>query len=122
MNRKKLYVFGHEGTLLSLLRWTLTEFEEDVDIRHFGTLDKFYGAIESVSLDILILDSDVLKASLVQFIQGLRDRHPSLKVVLIAPPTAKDQVMQIIRANLVKGVVLKPFTKEIICNYVGKLL
>jgi hypothetical protein len=52
----------------------------------------------------------------------MHDNNSFLKIILIISPVSKDEIMEITKANLVKGIVLKPFTKEIICKYIEKLL
>ena len=82
----------------------------------------FKKLIGSEPIDILLLDADAVPESVSQVIKEIHDVMPGLRTILIISPTAKDEIMKIIGANLVKGIVVKPFTKDAVSRYVEKLV
>ena len=115
-------ICGRENTLLSLLKWILGEFKEIGSIRQFDIPEKFQRALESETFDLLIVDAEMVGGPVLQFVKGLRESKPLLRTILIMSPKAGDEIMEIIRASLAEGVIIKPFTKEVVSNYVEKLL
>ena len=122
MDGRTVCLCGRENTLLSLLKWILGEFKEINTIRQFDILENLQRALESDTFDLLIMDTEMVGGPVFQFVKGLRESKPLLSTILIMSPTAKDEVMEIIRANLAEGIIIKPFTKEVVSNYVEKLL
>lgn len=122
MDGRTVCLCGRENTLLSLLKWILGEFKEINTIRQVGILENLQRTLESETFDLLIVDTEMVGGSSFQFVKGLRESRPLLRTILLVSPTAGDEVMEIIRANLAEGIVIKPFTKEVVSNYVEKLL
>jgi DNA-binding NarL/FixJ family response regulator len=122
MDGRIVCLCGRENTLLSLLKWILGEFKEINTIRQVGIIENLQRTLESETFDLLIVDTEMVGGSSFQFVKGLRESRPLLRTILLVPPTAGDEVMEIIRAHLAEGIVIKPFTKEVVSNYVEKLL
>jgi DNA-binding NarL/FixJ family response regulator len=104
------------------LKWILGEFKEIDTIRQVDVLGNLHRTLESETFDLLIVDTEMVGGSSFQFVKGLRESKPLLRTILLVSPTAGDEVMEIIRANLAEGIIIKPFTKEVVSNYVEKLL
>jgi DNA-binding NtrC family response regulator len=122
MNDKIVSLCG-QGNIISLLRWIFKEFKKEVKIRQFDTPENLRNAVDEEEIsDLLILDVGVLKKDVLEFVLELHEKRPSLKIILIVFPTTKDEIVKIIRANVVKGIIVRPFTGEVVCNYVDKLL
>ena len=121
MNAKTAGLVCREGATLSVLRWILGEFKLLDTLRQFDSPVSLRRALDSEAIDIL-LDADAVAGSLSDFMRELRDKKPDLKTILIISPVAKDAIMEIITANLVKGIVVKPFTKDAVSRYIEKLV
>jgi response regulator RpfG family c-di-GMP phosphodiesterase len=111
-----------EASVLSVLKWILGEFQQIGAIRQFESAKSLQKALGSEPIDILLLDADAVPESISQVMREIHDATPSLRTILIISPTAKDEIMKIIGANLVKGIVVKPFTKDAVSRYVEKLV
>ena len=122
MSGKIAGLVGREAAVMSLLRWILGEFEQIETIRQFESPDNFEKALEFETIDILIMDTESIQHPVFDFIKDLHDKKPNLRTVLVMSPTAKDEIIDIIKANLVKGIVVKPFTKDAVIRYVDKLV
>jgi len=120
MSNKTIYVCGEEK-LLNLLKWILREFNEEVTILQSGSEEKLQLDLDK-HFDILFLDSETPTKPVVEFLRDIHRRKPALKTILVVFPANREEVMAIIKENLVRGVVVRPFTAEVVCNYVGKLL
>ena len=120
MDEKIINICGKERTL-SLLRYILEQYEKDVPIRQYDSDSKLQEDLRSLS-GILILDDDVVKKPILKFMDELHEKTPLLKTILIVAPTKKDEVLSIIRASLVRGLIVKPFSGELICKNVERLL
>ncbi len=119
----KIVCLCGQENIRSLLRWILREFKKEVKVRQFDTPENLQRAVDAEEIsDVLILDVGVLKKSALEFVNELHDKRSSLKIILIVFPAAKDEILEIIKANVVKGIIVRPFTGEVVCNYVDKLL
>lgn len=122
MNDKIVNLCGQKDNC-SFLRWIFREFQKELKVRQFETPQALQQSVDvSKRPEVLILDAEFLTKSAKEFVSELRKRRPSLKIVLLIFPTKKDEIVEIIKANVVQGVILKPFTGEIVCNYLNKLL
>jgi response regulator RpfG family c-di-GMP phosphodiesterase len=122
MNNKIVDLCG-EKTTCSFLRWIFKEFKKDVQVRQFDTPKELHQADNAEKLsEVLILDAGALKKSPLEVVNDLHSKRPSLKILLIVFPTTKDEIVEIVKANVVKGIIVRPFTGELICSYVDKLL
>lgn len=121
MSARTLHICAGEATL-SLLRWIVRESKTDVNVRPLDSRTKLESALDSGTLDVLITDTDVIDKPMVEFAKFLHNQYPTLKTVLIVHLTEREAVMEIIRENLVKGVIVKPFTAEVVSNYLDRLL
>ena len=52
----------------------------------------------------------------------MRIEQSSLKTILIVPPTIKkEEAMEIIKDKLVDGMLVQPFSAEVVWNYIDKI-
>jgi len=112
-----------QGDVLQALRWILKEFNKNLKVTQFHSLTGFESALSTQETDLLILDAAVSEQSILTCLQKLKGERPGLKIILIVSPIgSREAVMEIIKAKMVNGLVVKPFTGEVICKYVGKEL
>ena len=122
MSNKNVSFCGQQH-IQSLLKWIFKEFKNEVKLRPFPTPDDFRNAIErEVVSEAFILDAEILGKSVLKFAAELRDKKPALKIVLIVAPTATQEIVEIIKSNAVQGIIVTPFTGEVVCKYIDKIL
>jgi len=52
----------------------------------------------------------------------MRREHADLRIIMIVPPTIKkEQAVQIISERLVEGMLVQPFSTEVLWNYLDKI-
>jgi len=113
-----LYV---QDDVVQPLRWILKEFNKDFHVTTFHSPALFEDALRSQEWDLLVLDYPDSGQSIVSQLSKLRSEKPGLKIILIVPPVgSKEIVMEIIQAKMVNGLVVKPFTAEVVCSYVAR--
>ncbi|MBI5634805.1 MAG: hypothetical protein HZA15_15160 [Nitrospirae bacterium] len=108
--------------IINSLKWIFKEFMKQVEIRQLDTPEKLQGEIGPDGSDVLILDTEGVNKSLLEFMTELREQRSSLNTILIiSPVTSREEIIEIIKANLVKGIIVRPFTGEVVCKYVEKI-
>jgi DNA-binding NtrC family response regulator len=123
MSEAAVCLLVHED-ILKPLEWILTEFTRDVTITSFRSLETFESAFHSKpeAWDILILDATTSTESTLSYLQKVKNNKPELKIILVVPPVAdKEEIIEIIKAKMVQGLAIKPFTGEVIAKYLEKL-
>ena len=56
-------------------------------------------------------------------LQKIRSINSSLNILLIVPAVInKQEAFTIIRERLVKGMLVSPFSAEVVCSYVDKII
>jgi response regulator RpfG family c-di-GMP phosphodiesterase len=105
------------------LKWILSGLNKEFHVTSFRSLADTERALNSRAWDLLILDADVSDRATVAVLQKLKSEKPELKTILIVPPVgSREMVLEIIQARMVNGLVVKPFTGEVVCKYVAKEL
>jgi len=122
MGGKTAGLVCREPAVLSVLRWILGDFKQIETVRQFDSPVSLQRALGFEPIDILLVDADAVPEAVTQFMRDLHEKKPSLKSILIISPAARDEIMEIITGNLVKGIVVKPFTKDAVNRYVEKLI
>jgi len=122
MNKPKICLCVHDD-VLQPLKWILYEFNKDLSVTTFKSATKFETACQFNEWDLLILDAAASEDTMTSCLQKIRSLKPAIKITLIVPPVAnRDEVVEIIKSNMVQGLVIKPFSAEIICKYLAKEL
>jgi len=111
----------HEDIMPSV-KWLLTEFDSAFTITSFRSFDSLEKAFKTKEWDLLILDSTTSQESIKDSLARIKDQNPNLKIILIIPPMAnKEEVIEIIQGKMVQGLVIKPFTGEVMSKYLEKV-
>jgi DNA-binding NtrC family response regulator len=119
MNTVSLCV--HDDILLSV-KWLVKEFNKDFRISTFHSLDSLEQAFNKEEWDLLILDLSASGESLRDALAAIKSKKPGLKIILIVPPAGnKEEVLEIIKEKMVQGLVIKPFTGEVLSRYLEKV-
>ena len=112
---------AHDDIMQSV-KWLLKEFNRDLRITSFRSLESMENTFVSEEWDLLILDSAATHDSLKNSLAEIKSQKPNLKIILIVPPVAnKEEIIEIIRGKMVQGLVIKPFTGEVISRYLEKI-
>jgi len=108
--------------LMQSVKWLLTEFNKDFSISTFRSLDSLESAFKTNNWDLLILDAAASHESLKDSLTKIKSQKPQIKIILIVPPIAnKEEILEIIQGKMVQGLVIKPFTGEIMSKYLEKI-
>ncbi|HAK89306.1 MAG TPA: hypothetical protein DHV16_05100 [Nitrospiraceae bacterium] len=120
---KKLVLVCVKKDLVHPIGWALREFESSVKAKYFDTtkqLEAVIGDIENCCT--LILDSVIKDESTVDFAKEIKSKNESLKILLIASSgTTNEELVGLIQAKTVSGVLMRPFTAEQVSDYIYKL-
>ena len=120
-DNKLIYFYGHKN-IYSLLRWIFKDQLKRFKLRQFDMKQGSQKPFNADEIpDFLILDVSVLKKNTLKYIQELLNIKPSVKIILIVSSITKSEVIEIIRADVVIGIILQPFTGETIYQYLNKL-
>ncbi|MDQ5986112.1 MAG: hypothetical protein CSYNP_01830 [Syntrophus sp. SKADARSKE-3] len=123
MGNKVVYICGKDQ-ISSRLAWILKEFRRGIVLKLYETAEKLNKDLENgVLSNLLILDTAVLKRPVCEFAVEFHKQRPSLNTVLVVyPSTKKDDIMEVIKTSAVQGIIVAPFTGEIVCKYVDRLM
>ncbi|BCB95244.1 hypothetical protein JZK55_01660 [Dissulfurispira thermophila] len=109
--------------ILHPINWALKEFEKRTNVKYFDTT-KQLGMVVGDMEDgcVVILDSIIGDQSTIGFATEIKNDKPSVKILLIVSSgTTKEEVIGLVKSQIVNGVLLRPFTAEQISDYVYKL-
>jgi DNA-binding NtrC family response regulator len=108
--------------ILQSVKWILKGFNRDFSITTFHSMNSLEVAFKTDEWDLLILDATGSHETIGNALAKIKSLKPGLKIILIIPPSAKrEEVMEIIREKLVQGLVIKPFTGEVMTKYLEKI-
>lgn len=104
--------------LMQPLKWMLKEFNKNFKFAIFRSTVTFEEEYTPDAWDLFILDSTLSHDSIKAYLAGIKDKKPELKTILIVPPIEnKEEIIGIIKEKLVQGLVIKPFSAEVLCKY-----
>jgi DNA-binding NtrC family response regulator len=108
--------------IYQFLKWSLTQYSKDIHVIKIDDPGQISYIAASRKTDVLIVDYNTLNGHAGQDLQEIKESNPSLNILLIIPSAInKEEAMAIIKDRLVKGVIVLPFSAEVLCNYLGKL-
>jgi two-component SAPR family response regulator len=108
--------------IVPVVNWSLKDFEGTASVKHFDKIDAVPDALDRNPESLLFLDSVVSGEATLDFARELRTNKPSVKIVLIASSdTRKEDIVELIKAKTVNGILLRPFSAAQISDYVYKL-
>jgi response regulator RpfG family c-di-GMP phosphodiesterase len=118
---KTISLCVHEDISHSV-KWLLKEFDRNFRITAFPSFDSLESAFNTNEWDLLILDATALHGSIKESLAKIKIQKPGLKIILIISPLAnKEEILAIIREKMVQGLVIKPFTGEVMSQYLEKV-
>ena len=108
--------------VMPFLKWTLNQCDRGLNLKRYENADKIEN-MPTTGTGILIVDCPTMKGSPLINLQNLKNANPSLNVLLIAPAVInKEEAFTIIKERLVKGMLVQPFSAEVVCNYIDKIV
>jgi len=106
----------------TFLRWSIREYTKNINIAHCKKTDRIDKVLGSKKIHILLLDLPPQNEPVSAYLKKIMDDNPAINILLIVPPTIdRDEAMQVIREKLVKGILVQPFSAEVVCNYINKI-
>jgi hypothetical protein len=118
---KKICLYVNYETQ-TFLNWTIREYTHNLSVMNCRRTDTIEKVLESKNINIIFLDLPPENEPIVDYLRKIMDDNPSINILLIVPPTInKDEAMQVIREKLVKGILVQPFSAEVVCNYISKI-
>ncbi len=107
-----------QDDIMQSLKWILKDFDKNFKISTFRSTINFENDYSPDAWDLLILDASLSHDSIKKYLEDIKNNKPGLKTILIVPPIEnKEEIIAIIKDRLVQGLVIKPFTAEILCKY-----
>lgn len=105
------------------ISWALREFEGKVSVRYVDNTKQLGMALADVTdACVVILDSIIADESTVEFAKNVKTEKPLVKFLLIVSSgTTKEEVVALIQAKTVSGVLTRPFTAEQVSDNIHKL-
>lgn len=122
MSRKNILVCVKQD-ILHPINWTLKEFERQVFAKYADNTRQIDALFEAgLDFTVIIIDSTIQDQSTLPYIEGLKKERPYQKVLLIiSEGTKKEDIINIVKARLISGVLVRPFTAEQLSDYIYKL-
>lgn len=121
VSKKSIFVCVQKD-ILHPLKWSLKEFEAQVAVKYFDRTSQLGDTLANEDCSALILDSIVSNEPALDFARELKNKKPSLKILLVVSMgTTREEVIDIIKLRIVSGVLIRPFTIEQISDYIYKL-
>ena len=114
---KKVLVVEDEGEMGLLLNLILSERNFELDyVNNLLSADEY---LQKENPSVIILDNKLPDGFGVDFINYIRKKYPSMKIIMISGfPSARDVALE----NGADMFIEKPFSKEELCNSIDKLL
>jgi response regulator RpfG family c-di-GMP phosphodiesterase len=105
------------------VKWLLSEFDKNLVITTFRSFDNLESSFNTnKEWDLLILDSNALQESIKESLAKIKNQKPHFKIILIILPIMnRDEILEIIDGKMVQGIVIKPFTGEVMSGYLEKV-
>ena len=106
----------------SFIKWSLRQYRLPLHLVRCGRNDNISEFLDPKGLNILIIESAVMNELAISYLQRMRLEQSPLKIILIVPPTIKkEEAVKIIRDKLVDGMLVQPFSTEVVWNYIDKI-
>ena len=115
---KKVLIIEDEGEMCLVLNLLLNQ--DELELEHVKNLTAADEYLKKEQPHVVILDNKLPDGFGVDFITYLKQKHPSVKIVMISgfDSSVKDVAMH----NGADCFLEKPFTKAQICNSINALL
>lgn len=122
MKKKRTVCLCVQEDILGPLKWMLKESNRDFDITTFREVPSLSKIANEDYWDLLVLDASALQEPMLSELSKLRSIKPELTTILIVPQEAcQKDLMEILSKRIVQGLVLRPFTEEVITHYLTHL-
>jgi hypothetical protein len=106
----------------SFLKWSLQQYKLPLNIVRCLRNDNISESIYPEGMNIFIVESTMMNEPVISYLQKIRREHSSLRIILMVPPTIKkDEAIPIIGDKLVNGMLVQPFSTEVVWNYIDKI-
>jgi hypothetical protein len=120
-NDKTVYLCVNDD-VITFLKWTLNQCNSRFNVKRYENAASIEN-IPTTGTDILIIDCPTMKEPPLSNLQKIRSINPSLNILLIVPAVInKHEAFTIIRERLVKGMLVSPFSAEVVCSYINKIV
>ena len=121
MSKKSIFTCVQRD-IVHPLNWSFKEFGDQITVKYFDKVKQLGDALETEDCSVLILDSIVSNEPTLDFAKELKNKKPSIKILLVVSiGTTKEEIMDIIKLKIVSGVLIRPFTVEQVSDYIIKL-
>ena len=104
------------------ISWVLKDFQKIIEIRYTRTTRELIDLLPSIQCNLVILDSFFNNILNVEATKEIKAVSKDTRILLIATDeVSKETLVELIAAKAIDGVILKPFTAEILANNIYKL-
>jgi len=111
-----------QNDIIQPLKWMLKEYDRQFLVTSLHSAIEVEQAMNTKHWDILIFESSASQETILPYLQRLRTHTPGQKIILIVPPNIqKEEVIELIKQRMVQGLLVKPFTGEVMSSYLDKL-
>ena len=122
MKKKRTVCLCVQEDILGPVKWMLRESNRDFNITTFREVTSLSKIANEDHWDLLVLDASALQEPMLSELSKLRSIKPKLATILIVPQkSCQKDLMEIISKKIVQGLVLRPFTEEVITHYLTHL-
>ncbi|MBI5893953.1 MAG: hypothetical protein HZB79_09970 [Deltaproteobacteria bacterium] len=121
MAKKSVFVCVQKD-INQLIKWALQSFESRLDIMYFDNTPQLGVALaDEDNCAMIILDSIVNDVSTLDFAKEIKNKKPSVNILLIASSgTSKETLVDAIQTKTISGVLMRPFTAQQVNDYIYK--
>ncbi|MBF0317525.1 MAG: hypothetical protein HQL04_05060 [Nitrospirae bacterium] len=122
MTTKQMFVCCRK-TIYQQLSLIIKEYNKQIDVRYFGRTSELEEAIQrEEECCMLMLDTLMEKRSIFELAIKIKQNCPEINILLlISSDTTKDELVEVIEAKAVCGVLLIPFTSSQVEAYMTRI-
>jgi hypothetical protein len=106
----------------TFLKWSIRQYTKNMNIAYCRKTDRLEAVLKAKDVNILFIDLPPQNEPVAPYLKKIIENNPEVNILLVVPPTInRDEAMQVIREKLVKGILVLPFSAEVVCNYINKI-
>jgi DNA-binding NarL/FixJ family response regulator len=118
---KTIAAYVGKDTIPSI-SWVLRDFQKIIEIKYTRSTRELIDILPTIQCSLVILDSFFNNISNVEATREIKAASKDTRILLIATDEiSKETMVELIAAKVIDGIILKPFTAEILGNNIYKL-
>ena len=117
--KPRLLIIDDEASNLGTFRRV---FRKDYEMSFASSVDEALAIIEKTTIDLALVDYSMPNANGIVFLRKAKIIQPALRCLMLTAHADLDDVIQAHTSGLALGIVIKPWTREVIEKWVQQAL